>query len=204
MLKTTLLTASYTLAISTFAFSMLPLPAQALTMKECSAKYQAAKETGSLGNISWADFRKTQCSANTNSQSNSTHKNTPVTKAAKALTSKQCSEKYQAAKEAGLAADIKWNDFRKMECAAGADPVALTTDGTKEPPAPTIAAPRGVSFPRAVSSKYASESPGRARMRTCLEHYHNEKAKNALGGLKWIQKGGGYYSLCNQRLKASS
>jgi hypothetical protein len=27
------------------------------------------------------------------------------------------------------------------------------------------------------------------------------KATNANGGLKWIQKGGGYYSECNKQLK---
>src|SRR5260370_17020142 len=39
-------------------------PAGALTMKECSAKYQAAKASGALGGQSWSDFRKTQCGTN--------------------------------------------------------------------------------------------------------------------------------------------
>jgi hypothetical protein len=30
-------------------------------MKECSAKYQAAKTAGTLGGQKWNDFRKTQC-----------------------------------------------------------------------------------------------------------------------------------------------
>ena len=34
---------------------------EALTMKECSAKYQAAKTAGTLGGQKWNDFRKTQC-----------------------------------------------------------------------------------------------------------------------------------------------
>lgn len=38
-------------------------------------------------------------------------------------------------------------------------------------------------------------------MQTCLEQYYANKQNNTLGGLKWIQKGGGYYSLCNSRLK---
>ena len=38
-------------------------------------------------------------------------------------------------------------------------------------------------------------------MHTCVDSYRAAKANNALGGLKWIQKGGGYYSLCNARLK---
>jgi S1-C subfamily serine protease len=36
--------------------------ALALTMRECSIKYQAARDAGTLGGIRWNDFRKTQCS----------------------------------------------------------------------------------------------------------------------------------------------
>jgi hypothetical protein len=32
--------------------------------------------------------------------------------------------------------------------------------------------------------------------------YKANKASNGNGGLKWIQKGGGYYSECNKRLKS--
>src|SRR5436190_15294864 len=38
-------------------------PLQALTMKECSAKYQAAKTAGTLNGQKWNDFRKAQCGA---------------------------------------------------------------------------------------------------------------------------------------------
>jgi hypothetical protein len=37
--------------------------AQALSMKECSAKYKAAKEAGTLNGMKWNDFRKAQCGA---------------------------------------------------------------------------------------------------------------------------------------------
>ena len=40
-------------------------------------------------------------------------------------------------------------------------------------------------------------------METCLDQYKANKANNANGGLKWIQKGGGYYSECNKHLKGS-
>jgi hypothetical protein len=43
------------------AATAMSLPAQALTMKECSAKYQAAKEAGTLDGMKWNDFRKAQC-----------------------------------------------------------------------------------------------------------------------------------------------
>jgi potassium-transporting ATPase potassium-binding subunit len=42
----------------------------------------------------------------------------------------------------------------------------------------------------------------KARMHTCLEQYYANKQNNTLGGLKWIKKVGGYYSLCNSRLKS--
>ena len=58
-------------------------------------------------------------------------------------------------------------------------------------------------FPSAVSPKYAKESAGKARMHTCVDQYKANKASNDNGGLKWIQKGGGYYSECNKRLKGA-
>ena len=48
---------------------------------------------------------------------------------------------------------------------------------------------------------FASGSAGKARMHTCLDQYNANKANNGNGGLNWIQKGGGYYSECNKRLK---
>ena len=56
-------------------------------------------------------------------------------------------------------------------------------------------------FPTAVAPKYSKESEGKARMHTCLDQYNANKASNANGGMNWIQKGGGYYSECNKRLK---
>ncbi|MGN7773211.1 hypothetical protein [Phyllobacterium sp. 22552] len=188
-----------------------------LTMKECSAKYQAAKSAGTLGDVKWNDFRKSQCSAGAAAA--------PVTKTKTAksqandnddsgsgLTMKECSVKYQAAKDAGTLGGLKWNDFRKAQCAAGAtaandddDDSAPSVDNatyTDDPPAPTTRAPRGVAFPSAVSTKYSTESPGKARMHTCLDQYYANKQRNSLGSLRWIQKGGGYYSLCNSRLKS--
>lgn len=35
----------------------------------------------------------------------------------------------------------------------------------------------------------------------CLAQYNTNKTGTGNGGLKWIQKGGGYYSECNKRLK---
>ena len=129
-----------------------------------------------------------------------------------ALTAKECSAKYQAAKTAGTLNGLTWNEYRKKEC-AGAEPAAdskaATTDAKPvvKPSTPTTAAspstaPTGTVFPKAVDPKYAKETAGKARMHTCLDQYHANKASNGNGGLKWIQKGGGYYSLCNAALKS--
>jgi hypothetical protein len=132
---------------------------------------------------------------------------------AQALSMKECSAKYKEAQTAGTLNGQKWNDFRKANCGsdaaatpaaapAGAAKPATTTTAAK--PAPS--APAGASnavFPSKVDSKYSKESEGKARMHTCLDQYNANKANNGNGDLKWIQKGGGYYSECNKRLKGA-
>jgi hypothetical protein len=59
-------------------------------------------------------------------------------------------------------------------------------------------------YPNAVDGKYSKETASRARMHTCLDQYKANKATNGNGGLKWIQKGGGYYSECSKKLKGSA
>ena len=54
-----------------------------------------------------------------------------------------------------------------------------------------------------MNPKYASESAGKGRMHTCVDQYNANKATNGNGGLKWIMKGGGYYSECNKKLKGA-
>ena len=127
---------------------------------------------------------------------------------AQALTMSECSAKYKAAKADGSLNGAKWNDFRKAQCGsdASAAPAAAPAPSTASAPA---AAPAPVSvgnavFPSAVSSKYSSDSAGKARMHTCLDQYNANKANNGNGGMKWIQKGGGYYSECNKHLKGAA
>jgi hypothetical protein len=119
-----------------------------------------------------------------------------------ALTPQECSAKYQAAKAAGTLGGQTWNQFRKAQCGATAAAALAPTTPAATPAAPAApqAAGRAV-FPTAVSPKYSTESPGKARMHTCLDQYKANQAANANGGLKWIQKGGGYYSECNKHLK---
>ena|SRR6516165_7340606 len=132
---------------------------------------------------------------------------------AQALTTQECSAKYQAAKAAGTLGGQKWNDFRKAQCGADAAPTAAapaapapTAEKPKKEAAPA-AAPAAVGnavFPNAVDPKYSKESAGKARMHTCVDQYNANKASNGNAGLKWIEKGGGYYSECNKRLKGAA
>ncbi|WP_395667129.1 hypothetical protein [Methylocella sp.] len=136
-----------------------------------------------------------------------------------------CSEKYQAAKAGGTLGGLTWPQFYSR-CAAearGAAPeappapaptAAPASPAPASPPAPAAARPApgrpsaaatgaggAAVFPTAVSSSYANEKPGVARRKTCLDQYHANKATDSNGGLRWISKGGGYYSQCNARLK---
>lgn len=152
MLRSALVTSGILLA-SSLAFTA---PASALTMKECSVKYDQAKTSNSLGGLSWNEFRKAQCGSDAAAA--------PTTTAAPAA--------------------------------------APTARRTTTAPAQTMG---GAVFPTMVSQKYASEKPGAARRKTCLDQYNANKVgnSNGNGGLKWIQKGGGYYSQCNNRLKGA-
>jgi hypothetical protein len=142
--------------------------------------------------------------------------------AAQALTMAECSAKYKAAKTDGSLNGMKWNDFRKAQCGSeanaapsGGTPAGGTPAGgppaggapaggtTAASTAPAAAGGGNATFPRSVDAKYSKDSAGKARMLTCLDQYRANKADNGNGGMKWIQKGGGYYSECNKRLKGA-
>jgi hypothetical protein len=135
---------------------------------------------------------------------------------AQALTMQECSAKYKTAQTAGTLNGMKWNDFRKAQCsdASAAAPAAASTANTAAPAtarsaaapaapaAPTTGSGNAV-FPTSVSTKYADQPASKARMHTCLDQYNANKTNGSNGSLKWIQKGGGYYSECNKRLKGA-
>ncbi|MGN6098492.1 MAG: hypothetical protein ACTHP8_19945 [Bosea sp. (in: a-proteobacteria)] len=133
---------------------------------------------------------------------------------ASALTMKECSVKYQDAKKANTLKGQKWNDFRKAQCgdddasdtdaaaAVPAEPAAAPAAATAAKPAAPMGKAKAAVFPKAVSQKYSNESAGKARLKTCADQYNANKAANANGNLKWIEKGGGYWSQCNAKLKS--
>lgn len=134
-----------------------------------------------------------------------------------ALTMKECSTKYNAAKTGNTLGGQSWNDFRKAQCGDAAAPAAATPAATAAPTAtapakPVAAAPAAaakpaaagnVVFPSKVDPKYSTLSAGKQRFKTCNDQYDANKANGGNGELKWIQKGGGYYSQCNTRLKGA-
>jgi hypothetical protein len=85
-----------------------------------------------------------------------------------------------AAELAGKLNGRKWKEFHQEECGASN---AL------------------VVFPTTIAPKYAGEKPDKARTHTCADQFTANKATSGNGGLKWIEKSGGYFSECVIRLK---
>jgi len=121
-----------------------------------------------------------------------------ATDPAHALSMKECSAKYQAAKEANTLKGQTWNEFRKAECGGEAAEGPATN---APPPATPASAP--ASTPAPASTKPAKTgSPGRdamiARERACGKDWKEAKAAGKTAGLKWPQ----YWHECDQRKKA--
>jgi len=122
--------------------------------------------------------------------------NTP----AQALTMKECSAKFKAAKADGTLNGEKWNDFRKAQCGAEAAAEPAPAPAAAKPAKPAPAAAGNAVFPSAVDTKFSSEKPGRARLHTCSEQWQANKASNGNGNMRWSH----YYSECNKRLKGTA
>ena len=170
-----ILAAGSALAVLTFA-----LPAHALSERECSVKYQAAKSAGALGGMKWNDFRKAQCGTDASAAM-------PAPPPAAAPLARAPAAPTAAPTPAPRSSSWFGDGSRSSSWFGG--------DASR-----SYARVGDAQFPTGVSSQYASESIGKARMHTCLDQYKANKANGGNGSLKWIQKGGGYYSECNKRL----
>ncbi len=195
-----------------------------LSAKDCSAKYQADKAAGTLNGMKWNDYRKAMCAGDAAAAepvdvpAPTKAKKPAATMAAVApadavghLTVKDCSAKYQAAKAAGTLNGSTWNQFRKSDCTTDTQDAPDEADVAKDAPDPVepavianVSVPKGVKMPKATDAQYADLTAGKARMRTCVDAYHANKDAGTLNGLRWIQKGGGFYSICNSKIKASA
>jgi len=136
-----------------------------------------------------------------------------------AVSAMECYKRFSAAKTGGTLNGQTYTAFKTANCSDDAGKVssplaqetgpAAAPGSSEAPAAPTpekasrtaTASASGAVFPTAVSSKYQGLSAGKARMKTCLDQYHANKGGKGNGGMNWIQKGGGYYSVCNARLK---
>jgi hypothetical protein len=162
-------------------------PGYALTAKECSDKYQAAKSAGTLNGANWNQFRKAECSATAN----------PLQTGGAAPAATPAAATAPAAPAAAPAPKAA------APAAAAAAPAPKAAAAAK--PAASAAVSSTAVFPNAIDPKYAKETAAKQRMQTCLDQYKANKtpAMDNNGGLKWIQKGGGYYSECNKKLKGA-
>ncbi|MDB5641391.1 MAG: hypothetical protein JWN07_708 [Hyphomicrobiales bacterium] len=124
---------------------------------------------------------------------------------------KACGEKWQAAKAANATQGATWPKFL-TECRASLAQPAVAVAAVTNPPsakaqdaAPPAAAGAAASpvFPGAVPAKFADLRPSQARQKTCSEQYQANKATNGNAGMRWLEKGGGYWSLCNRKLKGA-
>jgi hypothetical protein len=158
------------------AFSAVPASAQN-RLKTCNDEWNGMKANNTVGDKKYADFRK-ECLARTAAPAET------AAPAAPAAPATPPPPKATAAKPAAPKA---------------AAPAAPAAPKAAAPAAPAAAGE--AVFPSEVSSKYSTLPAGKARMQTCLDQYKANKDANGNGGLKWIEKGGGYWSECSKKLK---
>jgi hypothetical protein len=184
----------------------------------CSEKYRAAKAAGTLNGNTWPQFYS-QCTAdikaNPPAAAVATPAPAPAAPAPAAVAAPApppaappaaetpapvVAAPVEAPPPAPAPAPVVEAPAAPVVAPAPANP--LKTPASKKPVAPAVAAAPGTAvFPSAISPTFANEKPAKARLKTCAEQYKANKATNANGGLKWIQKGGGYWSECNKHLK---
>jgi hypothetical protein len=98
-----------------------------------------------------------------------------------AISTPACYVKFLETKVAGKLNGKKWTDYRRDVC--GEHEITAV-------------------FPTVIAPKYASETDlDKARTKTCADQFTVNKASNGNGGLKWVEKDGGYYAECINRLK---
>src|SRR5580704_13116594 len=179
----------------------------------CSEKYQAAKAAGTLNGEAWPQFYS-KCAAETKANPPAAAVAQPPAPApVVAAPPPPAPAPVVAAPPPPAPAPAVAAPASPPVAAPAPPPVVAAPAVTPSPVNPlkkpatkpmapaAAAAPSTAVFPTAIAPAHAGEKPGKAREKTCLDQYNANKATNANGGLKWIQKGGGYYSECNKRLK---
>ena len=173
---------------------------------QCSEKYQAAKAAGTLNGEAWPQFYS-RCTIETKANPPAAAATPPAAKVVRP----PAPAPVVAAPPPPASAPAVAAPASPPVAAPAPPPVVAAPAVTPSPVNPlkkpatmapaAAAAPSTAVFPTAIAPAYANEKPGKARMKTCDDQYKANKATDANGGLKWIQKGGGYWSECNKRLK---
>lgn len=155
--------------------------AHAAEGKVCYEQFSEAKKAGKLTEKNFKEYKAAHCDAkgavNTSKPATTNETNKGVAPAGGASNNVPAKE---AAKEPGKES-AKKDTVEKAPVIAG-----------------------DVVFPDKIDSQFDKEKEGTARMHTCQKQYNANKASAKNGGLKWIQKGGGYYSECNKHLKSAA
>ena len=175
----------------------------------CSEKYQAAKAAGTLNGEAWPQFYS-KCVAETKANPPAAEAAQPPAPAPVVAAPPPPAPVVAAPAPPPVAAPPP----PAPVVAAPAPPAIVAAPAVTPPPVNPLkkpatktmvpgaaAASSTAVFPTAIAPAHAGEKPGIARRKTCLDQYTANKATNANGGLKWIEKGGGYYSECAKRLK---
>lgn len=138
------------------AAAALAAPASALSLKECSAKYQAAKTAKTLNGQSWNDFQRFQCNED--------------------------APKADAKPAAGAAKEATKADTKPAAPAA-----AAPAKEAQAPTAKTDVKPAPAASPAPAPAAAAAAAPAAKGLtsKECSAKYKADKAANALGGLKW-------------------
>lgn len=151
--------------------------AQANVMKECGAEWQAAKDANKVAaGQTWNQFLA-EC-------------RTRKASAAPAAASAPAAPAPAAAPAVAAPA-----------AAPAANPLKPAAAAAPAKPAAAAAPPSAAVFPKAVDPKFSDLKPHQQRMKTCSQQYQANKATGGNANMKWLEKGGGYWSLCNKALK---
>jgi hypothetical protein len=145
---------------------------------QCSTKYQAAKAAGTLNGQSWNQFYS-QCAAEA-----------------------KAGGETQPVAPASVAPPATPAATPEAPPPAAPKPKKTVTAPEAPPPAEAPAEAGSPVFPAAISPQYSTLTPHMQRLKTCDDQYKLNKKTNSNGGLKWTQKGGGYYHECNNKLKS--
>ncbi len=170
----------------------------------CSGKYQDAKAADTLKGETWPQFYS-RCVAETTAsppaaEATAAPAAAPSAPAAVA-TPAPAPAPVAAAPEAPPAPVAAAPEVPPAPVAAAPAPAPAPVAAAPEAPPAVVATPGTAVFPTAIAQAYSGEKPDIARRKTCLDQFKANKATKANGGLKWIQKVGGYWKECDKHLK---